>query len=116
MTPYSFQEGLGFLCIEKNIFESQHGRIQNLKLILLVFGHILGLKINLDKSTLPNINMSQDQISRLALMLECKVSKWHLTNLGLPLLGNLKATIFCDPMVDKLLRRLNRWKKAIVFR
>lgn len=89
---------------------------QNLKLILLVFGHILGLKINLDKSTLPNINMSQDQISRLALMLECKVSKWHLTNLGLPLLGNLKATIFCDPMVDKLLRRLNRWKKAIVFR
>ena len=33
--------------------------LQNLKLILLVFGYILGLKINLSKSTLFGINMSQ---------------------------------------------------------
>lgn len=32
--------------------------LQNFKLILLVFGCISGLKINLDKSTLSGINMS----------------------------------------------------------
>ena len=47
--------------------------LQNLKLILLVFGNISRLKIDLDKGTLFGINTSQDLITRLALMLECKV-------------------------------------------
>lgn len=34
-------------------------KLQNLKLILLIFGHISGLKINLDKNTLLGINTSQ---------------------------------------------------------
>ncbi|RVW89526.1 hypothetical protein CK203_043574 [Vitis vinifera] len=36
-------------------------------------GHISELKINLDKGTLSSINMGQDQITTLALLLECKV-------------------------------------------
>lgn len=47
--------------------------LQNIKLILLVFGHISRLKINLDKSTLTGIPMNQNQTTRLALMLKYKV-------------------------------------------
>lgn len=53
--------------------------LQNLKLILLVYGKLSGLNINLDKSTLSGINTSQDLIIRFALMLECKVSDCPLT-------------------------------------
>lgn len=50
-----------YLCfVDDNIFSSRVGMedLQNFKLILLVFGCISGLKINLDKSTLFGINMS----------------------------------------------------------
>ena len=48
--------------------------LQNLKLILLVFGQVSGLKINLEKSTLLSINTSQELLSSLALILDCRVS------------------------------------------
>lgn len=59
--------------------------LQNLKIILLIFGHIYGLKINLAKSTLSGINMSLDKVVRLDSMLESKISNWPLPYLGLPL-------------------------------
>ena len=61
--------------------------LQNLKLILLVFGVFSGLRINLNKSTHFGINTSHDQISNLALMLGCTVSDRPLMYLGLPLGG-----------------------------
>ena len=48
--------------------------LQTLKSLLLVFGQISGLKVNLDKSNLFGINLDQNHISRLALMLDCKAS------------------------------------------
>ena len=50
--------------------------LQDLKLVLLVFGNLSRLKINLDKSTLFGINTHQDLVSMLKLMLECKVWSW----------------------------------------
>lgn len=48
--------------IDDNIFFSRvcSNELQCLKIILLVFGYILGLKINLDESTLLGINISED--------------------------------------------------------
>ena len=48
--------------------------LQILKSLLLVFGQIFGLKVNLDKSNLFDINLDQNHLSRLALMLDCKAS------------------------------------------
>ena len=47
--------------------------LQKLKLILLVFSWLLGLKINLEKSTLSSINVNQESLARLATMLDCRV-------------------------------------------
>ena len=84
----------------------------NLKLILLVFGQLSRLKINLEKSTLFGINISQELLSRLASILDCRVSKWPLSYLGLPLGRNPKTKRFWDPVVDRISRRLDEWKNT----
>ena len=48
--------------------------LQTLKSLLLVFGHISGLKVNLDKSNIYGINLEQNHLSRLAKLLDCKAS------------------------------------------
>ena len=48
----------------------------------------------------------------LALVLECRVSEWPLSYLGLPLGGNPKTIGFWDPVVERISRRLDGWKKA----
>ena len=50
-------------------FEESH----SFKLILLVFGRLSGLRINLNKSILLGINISQGHTARLASLLECIV-------------------------------------------
>ena len=47
--------------------------LQNLKFTLMVFCHISGLKINLEKSFVVGINVSGYYIQDLALLLECKI-------------------------------------------
>ena len=86
--------------------------LQNLKIILLVFGQVFGLKINLEKSIISGINTRQELLSSLALVLDCRVSEWPLSYLGLPLGGNPKTIGFWDPVVERISRRLDGWKKA----
>ncbi|KAJ9674188.1 hypothetical protein PVL29_023628 [Vitis rotundifolia] len=81
--------------------------LQTLKSLLLVFGHISGLKVNLDKSNLYGINLDQNHLSRLAEMLDCKAASWPILYLGLPLGGNPKASGFWDPVVERISRRLD---------
>ena len=52
--------------------------LQTLKSLLLVFGHISGLKVNLDKSYLFGINLDQNHLSRLVELLDCKASNWPI--------------------------------------
>ncbi|RVW91093.1 hypothetical protein CK203_039951 [Vitis vinifera] len=53
-----------------------------LKSVLLVFGHISGLKVNLDKSNIYGINLGQNHLHRLAKLLDCKASGWPILYLG----------------------------------
>ncbi|RVW54428.1 Transposon TX1 uncharacterized 149 kDa protein [Vitis vinifera] len=81
--------------------------LQTLKSLLLAFGHISGLKVNLDKSNIYGINLDQAHISRLAETLECKASGWPILYLGLPLGGNPRAGGFWDPVIERISRRLD---------
>ncbi|RVX15688.1 Transposon TX1 uncharacterized 149 kDa protein [Vitis vinifera] len=58
--------------------------LQTLKSLLLAFGHISGLK----------------------------ASGWPILYLGLPLGGNPRAGGFWDPVIERISRRLDGWKKA----
>ena len=88
--------------------------LQNLKIIFLVFGQVLGLKINLEKNTISGINTGQELLSSLALVFDYKVSEWPLSYLGLPLGGDPKTIGFWDPVVARILRRLDGWKNAFL--
>ncbi|RVW43723.1 Transposon TX1 uncharacterized 149 kDa protein [Vitis vinifera] len=57
---------------------SREEELQTLKSLLLVFGHISGLKVNLNKSSIYGINLDQALLSRLAEMLDCKASGWPI--------------------------------------
>ncbi|WKA03325.1 hypothetical protein VitviT2T_021440 [Vitis vinifera] len=83
-----------------------------LKSVLLVFGHISGLKVNLDKSNIYGINLGQDHLHRLAELLDCKASGWPILYLGLPLGGNPKSSCFWDPVIERISSRLDGWQKA----
>ncbi|RVW90395.1 hypothetical protein CK203_045762 [Vitis vinifera] len=83
---------------------SREEELQTLKSLLLVFGHISGLKVNLNKSSIYGINLDQAHLSRLAEMLDCKASGWPILYLGLPLGGNPKACGFWDPVVERISR------------
>ena len=88
--------------------------LQNLKIILLVFGQVSRLKINLEKSTISGINTRQKLLSSLASVFYCGVSQWPLSYLGLPLRGNQKTIGFWDPLVERISRRLDGWKKTFL--
>lgn len=47
--------------------------LQNLKLILLAFGQLSSFKINLEKIIFFGVNVSQELLSKLAMMLDCRV-------------------------------------------
>ncbi|RVW17381.1 LINE-1 retrotransposable element ORF2 protein [Vitis vinifera] len=49
---------------------------------------------------------------RLSFWFLGKVSEWPLSYLGLPLGGNPKTIGFWDPVVERISRRLDGWKKA----
>ena len=68
--------------------------VQNLKIILLAFGQVSGLKINLEKSTILGINTRQELLPSLALIFYCRVSEWPFSYLGLPLGENPKTIGF----------------------
>ncbi|KAJ9700981.1 hypothetical protein PVL29_006352 [Vitis rotundifolia] len=86
---------------------SREEELQTLKSLLLVFGHISGLKVNLNKSSIYGINLDQVHLSRLAVMLDCKASGSPILYLGLPLGGNPKACGFWDPVIERISSRLD---------
>lgn len=91
---------------------SREEELQTLKSLLLVFGHISGLKDNLNKSSIYGINLDQAHLSRLVVMLDCKASGWPILYLGLPLGENPKACGFWDPVIERISSRLDGWQKA----
>ena len=81
--------------------------LQTLKSLLLVFGQISGLKVNLDKSNIYDINLEQNHLSRLAELLDCKAFGWPIPYLGLSLGGNPKACGFWDLVIERISKRLD---------
>ncbi|KAJ9693399.1 hypothetical protein PVL29_012251 [Vitis rotundifolia] len=45
-------------------------------------------------------------------MLDCKISDWPISYLGLPLGGNPTASGFWNPVIERISRRLDGWQKA----
>ena len=84
--------------------------INYLKLIE-VFSSVSGLRVSLTKSTLLDINTSDEMLHNLASISGCG-GVWPIKYLGLPLGGNPPKIDFWEPVVSKVNKRLDGWRKA----
>ena len=90
--------------------------IRTLYSALRIFCSVSGLKINFEKSTLLGINLEGEEVGYLAGLVECSVGEWPTKYLGLPLGDNPTRKSFWEPVVTKIVKRLDGWKRAFLFR
>ncbi|RVX05736.1 Transposon TX1 uncharacterized 149 kDa protein [Vitis vinifera] len=90
---------------------SREEELQTLKSLLLVFGHISGLKVNLNKSSIYGINLDQAHLSRLAVMLDCKASD-GLFSIWVSLWAGILRRVVLGSSVERISSRLDGWQKA----
>ncbi|PON67927.1 hypothetical protein PanWU01x14_099240, partial [Parasponia andersonii] len=91
-------------------------KFKNLLQLLEVFCSIFGWCVNMAKSTLLGINVDEEFIHSTAVHLVCEVGSWPIKYLGMPLGGNLEKLDFWEPIVAKVTKRLDRWKRAFLSR
>ena len=90
--------------------------LDNLILLLNIFCLASRLKINMAKSQLLGINMDEEVILEKSRRIGCEVGKWPLQYLGLPLGGNLCRKLFWKPVLRKVRKRLEGWKRSFLSR
>lgn len=83
---------------------------------IIIFGSPLdlGSKDVLAKSVLLGIKLGEDEIQELANTIGCSVGSWPIKYLGLLLGGNLLKKEFWAPVIDKINKCLEGWKKACI--
>ncbi|XP_065619630.1 uncharacterized protein LOC136063338 [Quercus suber] len=85
-------------------------QIASLRAILARFKEVSGLRINLGKSELVPIGVVHN-MDVLVGMLGCRQSSLPLRYLGLPLGAKFKELSIWNPILEKIERRLARWKR-----
>lgn len=85
---------------------------RNVLLIFKVFESISGLKNKLSKSSISGINVDANNLSVLASLAGCVVSEKPGPYLGLPLGENPRLGSFWNPILEKVSKRLDSWRKV----
>ncbi|KAL5550775.1 hypothetical protein UlMin_000951 [Ulmus minor] len=91
------------------LLEPDKSNIKKVNTILKFFSMCSGLKINMNKSSL-----AEEDVQALASEVECKNGSWPMKYLGLPLGGNPNSADFWNPVIEKVGKRLDGWKKAFL--
>ena len=86
----------------------------NLFRLLHCFHICSGLKVNLTKSNLMGVNVSIEEINRLANRLKCNAGKLPFKYLGIPVGENMNKASSWKPIIDKFKARLSDWKARSV--
>ena len=81
-----------------------------LRMILIWFEAVLGLKINLGKSELVPVGVVHN-FDFLLNVLGCKQGSLPMKYLGLPLGANFKDKTIWNPILEKMKRKLAGWKR-----
>lgn len=88
---------------------------RNVLSILKVFELISGLKINLSKSCISGINLNPPTFHSLVSLAGCDLKELPISYLGLSLGANSRHRSFWDPVLEKVGKRLDVWKRAFFF-
>ncbi|GKE73337.1 hypothetical protein Tco_1535378 [Tanacetum coccineum] len=88
--------------------------IDNIIRVLHVFYLASGLRINIHKSNIYGIVVSNDEISSLASRTGCAASFFPFTYLGLPIGANMNLTSSWNILIDRFQKRLSSWKANLL--
>ncbi|XP_062156716.1 uncharacterized protein LOC133864405 [Alnus glutinosa] len=91
-------------------YGAQAEHVRNLRCTFLCFEAVIGLRINLGKSELVSIG-EVDDVESLAHILGCRIGSLLMTYLGMPLGASFKSLSIWNGVIEKVERRLARWKK-----
>nr|GEU82911.1 hypothetical protein [Tanacetum cinerariifolium] len=88
--------------------------IDNIIRVLYVFHLASGLKINIHKSNIFGIRVTNDEISSMASRTGCAVGCLPFTYLGLPIGANMNLTSSWQILIDHFQKRLSLWKANLL--
>ncbi|GJT54284.1 hypothetical protein Tco_0989338 [Tanacetum coccineum] len=88
--------------------------IDNIICVLNVFYLASGVRINIPKSNLYGIGVSNDEISFLASRTGCVACSFPFTHLGLPIGANMNLTSSWSVLIDRFQKRLALWKANLL--
>nr|GEZ89259.1 reverse transcriptase domain, reverse transcriptase zinc-binding domain protein [Tanacetum cinerariifolium] len=88
--------------------------IYNIIRVLHVFHLALGLKINIHKSNIFGIGVTNDEISSMASRTSCATGCFPFTYLGLPIGANMNLTSSWQILIDRFQKRLSSWKANLL--
>ena len=85
-------------------------QVLHVRLLLLCFQAVTGLKVNVAKSEMVPIK-EVNNVNALAEILGCKVGSLLMTYLGMPLGASHKSPSIWNPILEKIERKLAGWTK-----
>ncbi|GKB35100.1 RNA-directed DNA polymerase, eukaryota, reverse transcriptase zinc-binding domain protein [Tanacetum coccineum] len=118
LSPFLFilaMEGLNALiCKALHCGEWSRLNAQNLICILRCFYLVSGLKINVHKSNILGIGVSEEDISVMANDIGCGSSKLPMKYLGVPVGSNMARCANWDVIINKFSSKLSQWKARLI--
>lgn len=81
--------------------------VTNLRLVLLCFERISGLRVDMDKCKAAGLNLNEGDLDVYSRILCCEKEEWPIKYLGLPLGGNQKSVILWQPILEKMSKKLS---------
>nr|GEW77578.1 RNA-directed DNA polymerase, eukaryota [Tanacetum cinerariifolium] len=95
--------------------EWSRSNAHNLLCILRCFFLVSGLKINVHKSNILSICVSDEETSGMANVIGCRTSKLPLKYLGVLVGCNMSRCANWDAIINKFSYKLSRWKACMIF-
>jgi len=95
------------------IGDKSWANVRAMRVGLLLFEAMSGLKVNFHKSSLVGVNIKSSWFSEAAFVLGCKVGKIMFLYLGIPIGGDPRRLLFWEFVVNQIKTRLSGWQSRL---
>lgn len=90
------------------------GFLENYYMIIKAFEQASGLNINFEKSSISEVNVSEDRVYTVASRWGCPPQPLPISYLGTPLGAKSSNISFWNPVVEKIQRKLDNWRFSYI--
>ncbi|GKC06435.1 hypothetical protein Tco_0998045 [Tanacetum coccineum] len=88
--------------------------MDNILRVLNVFFLASGLRININKSNVYGIGVSNEEVEDMARLTGCRPGSLPFTYLGLPIGSNMSRLTHWQGFIDKFNSRLSKWRAKLL--